>query len=875
MIRFSLIFLAILIRGQSLLALSESHKFVDFTVNQDGSVYVTIGSSNEPKEEEEIFPILTDWLGPETKVTYRELSEETWIIHAHRHRHAIFAQDKLSFSIDTLPIFSLFDPSDETPVSLSIFVPKAGTETILFNDESLHPTFRSRTSDYLFIERELEPGTASTVSILLEFTPTHKLIMVCSGLLFLIIFIGGTVLYRAKMIISDLDDIPKSWVTLNRIRRWIQIVPVLVWLEAVLLTGLWDYANWNVETSSLLVKMITHFAVLFPLPVLVMLIALPLINDVDRKKFGGKQTSLTALSQLASTFVRGVLPIFLIAASAWAFIAGELPLGAALGGLCLLSFFLGMKLLIKSTGLTYYSLTEGDLRDRIFEIAKTAGVDVKSVIVGASSQLDVTMAAVVRNGVLFFTDDLVTKLSKREVDAVMSHEMAHLQRKDVSRLKWSFIAGVLIPFAILEVASDYNVFNPLGILGICFCFFLGFLLKAIVSRSIERRADSQAFNLSKDPEALIRGLVKLTRLNRIPLEGSWPGFLASHPSTVERTQKIAERAGLSKERLAVLTGPTFTEDEPEEHFEIPMVSVVSEAAFSLNFQRRSVLFYNWVYRSTDVLIPLLIVFLVTGRDGSGRFATAGYVIGLILTLLAIPIATRLWLHWIHSSLFRQIHERRNREKKPIEPDSIFVGFSPDAEPRRYDGFLIWDFGFLDLFGDSLIFQGEKTCFQLARNRFHSVALVNGPPMWRRSTNIVIRWKDEDDITQTSTLYPCNTESAFQTKRRFQDLHEALTSWARSGESLPATPDHLTQTPPPTELKVTSVPAGFLAHPAFVIRDLIQSTVPAILLCFLLGISCTPGLLLPGSFVVASAALATFADYIPYWVRPSPSKENPT
>ena len=74
-------------------------------------------------------------------------------------------------------------------------------------------------------------------------------------------------------------------------------------------------------------------------------------------------------------------------------------------------------------------LDNGVLRDRVFELARLAGVKVNQVYLWQTKDdRSANAAAVVGNKVLL-TDYLLQNLSKRQVDYVVAHELAHLRHR--------------------------------------------------------------------------------------------------------------------------------------------------------------------------------------------------------------------------------------------------------------------------------------------------------------------------------------------------------------------------------------------------------------------------------------------------------------
>src|ERR1700756_5257713 len=92
-----------------------------------------------------------------------------------------------------------------------------------------------------------------------------------------------------------------------------------------------------------------------------------------------------------------------------------------------------------------HALTTGELRDRVFAIAKTAGVKITQIFILPSGKGQVANAYATGNQSVMFTDYLLQHLTKREVIAVAAHEVAHLQLGHVKRLGLALWGALVIP----------------------------------------------------------------------------------------------------------------------------------------------------------------------------------------------------------------------------------------------------------------------------------------------------------------------------------------------------------------------------------------------------------------------------------------------
>ncbi|HLW75959.1 MAG TPA: M48 family metalloprotease, partial [Bryobacteraceae bacterium] len=178
-------------------------------------------------------------------------------------------------------------------------------------------------------------------------------------------------------------------------------------------------------------------------------------------------------------------------------------LGIGLGGaiLCV------VRLRLASRG-ARHPLTDGELRRRIFELAARAGVRLRGVTILTGSQTRPPAAFATRWGGILLTDGLLKRLPRREVDAIVCHELSHTGPK--SRVMMSVLYVIVICTTMTaQFVPETVMLFPLLIVAIV----LG--LKAW-KRSEERAADRNSIRWSHDPEAMISGLARVSLASGMP-----------------------------------------------------------------------------------------------------------------------------------------------------------------------------------------------------------------------------------------------------------------------------------------------------------------------------------------------------------------------
>ena len=177
------------------------------------------------------------------------------------------------------------------------------------------------------------------------------------------------------------------------------------------------------------------------------------------------------------------------------------------------------------------------------------------------------------HGAVAVTRGLLQLLDARELRAVLAHEIGHIRNRDVlistvAAICASAIAHVsnMVGFGLLAGSSDEE--SP-GIGGALVALVLAPLGATLVqmglSRTREYLADDAGAELSADPEALARALLKLQRgaelahdapahegmaglyvVNPFAGLGARVGrWLSTHPPTEERVARLLGRAGLA------------------------------------------------------------------------------------------------------------------------------------------------------------------------------------------------------------------------------------------------------------------------------------------------------------------------------------------
>lgn len=202
-------------------------------------------------------------------------------------------------------------------------------------------------------------------------------------------------------------------------------------------------------------------------------------------------------------------------------------------------------------------VTARELDDLVSELSEAAGIEqVPDVYVMQAPMMTAASFHDDEGPHLIVTPQILSRLSHRQLRAVLAHEISHIEQKDfvffrfiqgvrlvtvtVSRVGWFMLllyfpvlafGGVTIPIAAVIVLLA----APLG----------SVLLQFAVMRSREMSADLGAVQITKDPEGLAQALEKIDRSQRSLWSQVFPmprrnrsDVLRTHPSVPRRVEQL-------------------------------------------------------------------------------------------------------------------------------------------------------------------------------------------------------------------------------------------------------------------------------------------------------------------------------------------------
>jgi Zn-dependent protease with chaperone function len=501
---------------------------------------------------------------------------------------------------------------------------------------------------------------------------------------------------------------------------------------------------------------------------------------------------------------------------------------------------------IKISGVAPEALTTGELRDRVFEMAKRATVQIKQVFVLRAGRMQIANAYATSAQTVMFTDYLLQRLTKREVDAIAGHELAHLRHGHPKKLTFTLIGVILFPSifrgawevmtgwigGLLLTASGGNrdllmtwhrwspklaAWSQLDLVLIV----LGLGMFYLLARRFERVADEGAVALAGDSEAMITALLKVSRLNLTPIQwGKVTGSMFTHPTTLKRVEHLAQVGNVRPERLQQLLQQHAQEEQGlrdsvsvgqacgqtpalgDEHYAVPSSARSVESTMAAVTRATN---NQWLLIGANVLPPALVAWAVQRLNLHGPASLLAYSMGALLILAAYVLLG------LHLSL-RGRAEIRQRFAHKFAAEGIQIrgrnatlaSFAPGPVLRIYLSGYDWDKGFVWLLQDRMVYLGDKIRFALRPEQVLQIRIGQSAPGWWNSERVYLDWRDAEQGREgTFSLYPSEPSSARKIKAEGKALCAALERWQSHAGKYPVAPQALQFLAAPVLGEVTS------------------------------------------------------------------------
>lgn len=197
------------------------------------------------------------------------------------------------------------------------------------------------------------------------------------------------------------------------------------------------------------------------------------------------------------------------------------------------------------------------------------------------------------------TRGLMQRLEADELEAVLGHELTHITNRDVrllivsiiftgmigfaSQLVWSHIRFALYANAGGRDRRDFRLVLIVAAVGVI--LWIGYMATIFTRFALSRRreymADAGAVQLTRNPSAMMRALMKISGRDRIPgapddialmcIENSSAlmGLFATHPPIADRIAAIAANTGEPIPEIAAPSRPESQSRNPWQRREKP------------------------------------------------------------------------------------------------------------------------------------------------------------------------------------------------------------------------------------------------------------------------------------------------------------------
>ncbi|HET9406755.1 MAG TPA: M48 family metalloprotease [Candidatus Sulfotelmatobacter sp.] len=602
------------------------------------------------------------------------------------------------------------------------------------------------------------------------------------------------------------DDRVAAWFSYVRTSNWMMNGAVIGWFTVGvrIQPSLWSLADFAFQGwKAILLSLLIVVTPAWGLYLVCLVVSYPVYVQVRGLEWSRRDYLVEQLVSLGAVLVP--LTLFMVGIN---FSFTKLALALPLFGAAALSRIFLATWKTRIVGEFPQALTTGELRDRVFAMATKAGVKVRQVYVLPAGKSQMANAFASRNNLVMFTDYLLRRLSRREVNAIAAHELTHLRHRHPLKLLIAYIAVFVAPafsselltgsfrllrpvlakfhwLSLIQLQNGLRRFENWGLHDLM-VLMIGIALLLLLSRCFEHTADLGAAKLSGDPEATVTGLLKLARVSLMPIQWSkrterW----MTHPSMVRRVQRIAAHTDLSRQRLeeilnsfSTLAESTAEANDEADRYPIPDVTEKGRAIPSTLVQQR-------VRRNLGILILMHVVPPALIVVAAEKFAwLAGWHSLALVFGLALTIGLYLFTSHCLTVIGRTDVRRRLLAKFLTEPGTeaqpTAVGFAPGENPRYYQSSFDWDTGLLFLDRDRLVYRGDATCFGLSPDQILAVELGAGQPGWWRTQRVYVTWRDpETDRGGTFTLDPQEPCHFWETTSQTTQLQKRLQSWKQS------------------------------------------------------------------------------------------------
>ncbi len=638
-----------------------------------------------------------------------------------------------------------------------------------------------------------------------------------------------------KALSAPAEDKPAVWFSYMRYLQWtlsaalvgwwiasesIHLVPLLKFLS----TG-WLATTWQFPVTAILVDWIP--------PSLIWILCFALSHPVQEKLRGLKWTRRELMLQGVFSVCAALIPLAL-------FLTGLQTLGSAdfqQGMLWFVAAFVvrlvAAGALQKLMGTQPQSLTTGDLRDHAFGMAGHLGVKLQQVYVVPAGKGQMANAFARTGNTIAFTDFLLQRMSRAEVNYVLGHELTHLKHKHPGKIAAARVASMFGAFFVVGLAIPFGMQSP--VLRYAIVLAIVTLLPLIWSRRYEYTADAGAVELTGDPRSAISALFKLSSLNMMPLHWSkWSEKWLTHPSSLRRSQAIARKAGIPPEQIHEIATAGIPRND---HYILPATVAPGAKILSTQKKVKTSIRATLAMLEAIILVPAAFAWLAHYYSADTILHPAFYLVGPVAAFAVYLVQA----NYAPLSGLREliVALKAKPQKEGVEANAwggIPVGFAPAASPRIYELNSNWDIGSLFIRSDRLCYCGEETKFALRRSEITAIVLGPGVPGFVTNRRIYVAWKDvELGRSGTFNLGCIEGSSIFDLKRKTTEIEKILQNWWKASADARPLPPQLAELRSPLIGAVTGIAPNANWKFGKVFKELFLTAILAMVAAVLCGL----------------------------------------
>jgi len=649
-----------------------------------------------------------------------------------------------------------------------------------------------------------------------------------SAAILLLVLLSPLVLFLwlgHKALSADTNNKAVVWFSYMRSLRWILNASLIAWwvaLEYCHAEPLLRFFSSGTRFAALGTHPAAYEALSWVPPAILWLLCFRISHPVQQKLRGLHWTKRELTLQALYSALAGLFPFAL-------FLTGLRVMGT--GGFRSAMFWwvgafllrvVAAQALLKITGMQPQALSSGDLRDRAFRMAERLGVKLQQVYLIPSGKGQMANAFARTNNTISFTDFLLKRMSQREVDYVMAHELTHLKLKHPAKLGYAYLGGLLL--GMLAVGASTPLLHGSFVANYGLMLVIISIFPYFWSRRFEYSADAGAVATTGDPRAAISALFKLSELNMMPIHWSkWSEKWLTHPSSLRRARAIAKKAGIPSEEIPAIA----REGAAETHsYAVPAGAAPGDKVHSTQRTKSLTMKLSFALIGLLAFVPSLFCLAAMHFAPPVKwifFAAAGPA-----TLLSVLLLSNYWPLLTRGKLISALNKKlADQGIQAAAWSGTFVGFAPAAAPRIYSGTANWDIGQLFLRSDRLCYCGEEARFALRQDQISAIKLAGGLPALIPHKRIYIAWKDNGRGSCGVFNIVCgNPNSALHANKLNTELERRLRAWWKTPPVTRPLPPQLAELTSPEVRAVTSHIPGERWKPKKLFKELLWTAILA-------------------------------------------------